>query len=207
MVCLRGPWILEALYGTCLASWNYLTVSLARLAPLSVDLLPALCKSHPVCLSFPSWSSSSSLATSTLPVCQFECSSIDWSADLDDSVDRAIVASELLESLSPIMPRLRFKFINSQIISLWLLLVLWTDHVQTINRCRCRSWSFAACESFCQFISCSPTRLSWSLLRLSHFHFTTSSSSFGFQFLCYLFRFASVRSLRFQRIFIDCTTN
>lgn len=100
------------------------------------------------------------------------------------------------------MPRLRFKFINSQIISLWLLLVLWTDHVQTINRCRCRcrSWSFAACESFCQFISCSLP-LSWSLPRLSHFYFTTSSSSFSFQLWVFVLfvsvRFASVRSPRF----------
>lgn len=112
----------------------------------------------------PSPSSSSSLAISTLPVCQFECSSIDWSNDLADSVDRRLGVPQSLSqsesqswssSPSPIMPRLRFKFINSQIISLWLLLVLWTDHVQTINRCRCRSWSFAACESFCQFISLS----------------------------------------------------
>lgn len=136
------------------------------------------------------------------------------------SGDRRVASRQL--GLGPIMPRLRFKFINSQIISLWLLLVLWTDHVQTINRCRCwsrlrcRSWSFAACESFCQFISCSPTLWltapSFSLL-LQHFFFTTSSALlyfffiFIFQFLCYLFRFASVRSLRFQRIFIDCTTN
>lgn len=147
----------------------------------------------------PSPSSSSSLAISTLPVCQFECSSIDWSNDLADSVDRRLGVPQSLSqsesqswssSPSPIMPRLRFKFINSQIISLWLLLVLWTDHVQTINRCRCRSWSFAACESFCQFISLSLLSLSLSLSLpcLSHFLI------FQF-FFCLLFvsvRFGSV---------------
>lgn len=163
-----------------------------RFARLSLDLLPALWESLPVLIII---IIISNINASCLPIRMQLDRLVGRFGRFRWSGDRRVASA-----WSPIMPRLRFKFINSQIISLWLLLVLWTDHVQTINRCRCwsrlrcRSWSFAACESFCQFISCSPTLLltasSFSLLL--HYFFT-SFSSLSFCVIC----FGSLRFARF----------
>lgn len=153
--------------------------TLPRFARLSLELLPALWESLPVLIII---IIISNINASCLPIRMQLDRLVGRFGRFRWSGDRRVASAW---SLSPIMPRLRFKFINSQIISLWLLLVLWTDHVQTINRCRCwsrcrcRSWSFAACESFCQFISCSPTLLlCLSHFSLYHYFFTTSSLLF-----------------------------
>lgn len=177
-----------------------------RFARLSLELLPALWESLPVLIII---IIISNINASCLPIRMQLDRLVGRFGRFRWSGDRRVASAW---SLSPIMPRLRFKFINSQIISLWLLLVLWTDHVQTINRCRCwsrcrcRSWSFAACESFCQFISCSPTLQltapSFSLL-LQHYFFTTSSSSFIFSFCVICFgslRFLASFSAHFYRL-------
>lgn len=169
-----------------------------RFARLSLELLPALWESLPVLIII---IIISNINASCLPIRMQLDRLVGRFGRFRWSGDRRVASAW---SLSPIMPRLRFKFINSQIISLWLLLVLWTDHVQTINRCRCwsrcrcRSWSFAACESFCQFISCSLP-LSGLLPRLSHFYFTTTSSPLLHFFFIFSFCVICFGSLRFAR--------